>query len=66
MTTNTSPASPGSPVQIVAESRIRAPLAGNIPWATPTLSIPIGNVAQIVTVPNATIDATGGKLNRRS
>jgi hypothetical protein len=65
MTTNTSIASPGSPTQVVAENPIRAPLAGNIVWSTPTLSVPLGADAQVRPVSPAFVDATGGKLNRR-
>jgi hypothetical protein len=57
-------ASPGHPTRVVAEQPVRAPLAGNVAWSTPTLSIPLGNVAQIASVPNACVDAAGGKLNR--
>jgi hypothetical protein len=65
MTILTSPASPGAPQQVVAESPVRAPLAGFIPWSTPTLSIPIGNEAQIRTVSNAAVEHAGGPVVRR-
>jgi hypothetical protein len=62
-------ASPGSPTQVVAESPVRAPLLGFIPWTAPNApavgSIPIGADAQIVTVPNARVDHVGGEMNRR-
>jgi hypothetical protein len=64
MTTNHSPASPGSATVIVSESPIRNPLAGAI-WTTPTLSIPLSADAQIVRVPNARVDQAGGPLNRQ-
>jgi hypothetical protein len=59
------PAATGSAKIIVAESPVRAPLLGFIPWSTPTLSIPIGNDAQIRTVPQATVDSVGGRQNRQ-
>ncbi len=65
MTIITNESAPGAPTQVVAESPVRAPLAGFIPWSTPTLSIPIGADAQIVTVPDALVDAAGGAVNRK-
>jgi hypothetical protein len=69
MTVNTSIASPGAPVQVVAESPVRAPLAGGIPWTTPGApavgSIPLGFAAQVVTVPRAFVEAVGGPLPKR-
>jgi hypothetical protein len=54
-------ASPGHPTIIVSESPVRAPLAGFIPWTTPTLEIPLGFDAQVVRVPLATQEFLGGK-----
>jgi hypothetical protein len=66
MSSISNPASPGAPSQVVAEQPVRAPLASNIPWSTPTFSIPLGNVPQIRTVSNAAVDQAGGPiLNRR-
>jgi hypothetical protein len=66
MTTNHSPASPGSATAITSESPVRAPLANDVVWHTQALNIPIGNVAQIRTVPDARVDSVGGKLDRRA
>ena len=45
MTKITNPASPGSPQQVTAESPIRAPLLGSIPWsnhaAHPAVVMPV-------------------------
>jgi hypothetical protein len=60
MTVNTSAASPGAPVQVVAEQPVIQPLAGFIPWATPTLSIPLGADAQIQRVPDSCVALLGG------
>ncbi len=77
MTTITNPASPVAPSQVVAELPIRAPLAGGIPWANhatnPAVAgwpvaqpgFPPIHDAHVATVPNAIVDATGGKLNCR-
>jgi hypothetical protein len=58
-------ASPGAPVQVVAESPVRAPLSGGIPWTTPGApaigSIPLGADAQIVSVTLARQEFAGGK-----
>jgi hypothetical protein len=63
------PASPGYPIQVVAQSVVRAPLAGNIPWTTPGApavgSIPITFATQVVTVPHSLVDRVGGAQNRR-
>jgi hypothetical protein len=67
MTVISNPASPGAPVQIVAESPIRAPLLGNIPWsnhaAHPAVTGPTG--AEVRTIPQAIVDAAGGPTVRR-
>jgi hypothetical protein len=69
MTVITNPASPGAPSQVVAESPIRAPLLGNIPWANhtahPAVTGPIGADAHVRPVPQSVVDATGGKLIRQ-
>jgi hypothetical protein len=79
MNHSTPPAStgwaPGRPdstpiVQVVAQSPIRAPLAGGIPWANhadhPAVAgFAFTTDAQIQTVPAAVVDRTGGKLDRR-
>jgi hypothetical protein len=70
MTSISNPSAHGSPVQIVAEEKIRAPLAADIAWSNhaqnPAVAgYALGNVAQIVTVPNAIVDRVGGQQNRR-
>jgi hypothetical protein len=69
MSSISNPSAPGAPVQVVAESPVRAPLAGFIPWTTPGApavgSIPLGFDAQVVSVPNAFVDRVGGSLNRQ-
>jgi hypothetical protein len=52
--------SPGFPTQVVAESPVRAPLAGDIAWATPTLAIPLGFDAQVRPVPASCVELLGG------
>jgi hypothetical protein len=69
MTTITNIASPGAPIQIVAQSTPTAPLAGGTPWGTPSQHPAVAGFAntaetQIRSVPNACVDAAGGKLNR--
>jgi hypothetical protein len=77
MSKDSSPASPGAPTQVVAESPIRAPLAGNIPWSNHTTNPAVAGWpvsrpgwpvspadAHVQLVPKATADAVGGKLNR--
>jgi hypothetical protein len=59
------PAARGSTTIIVSEAPVRAPLAHGIPWSTPTLSVPIGHDAQVRPVSRATVDQSGGKLNRQ-
>ena len=61
MTVISNPSAPGAPSQVVAEQPVRAPLAGNIPWATPTLAIPIGADAQIRPVGAAMVELLGGR-----
>jgi hypothetical protein len=65
MTSISNIASPGFPTQVVAESPVRAPLSGGIPWTTPGApaigSIPIGSDAQIVSVTIARQEFAGGK-----
>jgi hypothetical protein len=57
-------ASPGYPSQVVAQSVVRAPLAGNIPWTTPGApavgSIPITLDTQVVPVSLARQELAGG------
>jgi hypothetical protein len=75
MSKDTSPASPGYPTQVVAESPIRAPLAGNIPWAGhdahPAVTGPVDRAGwpphdtHVRPVSAALVDATGGKIDRR-
>ena len=75
MTVIRNPASPGAPSQVVAESPIRAPLAGNIPWANhaahPAVVAPTDRAGfpprdtHVTMIPAAVVDATGGKLDRR-
>jgi hypothetical protein len=59
-----------SPVQIVAQSPIRAPLAGGIPWSNhadhPAVAgFAFTTDAQIRTIPAAVVDAAGGPTIRR-
>jgi hypothetical protein len=58
--------SPGAPTQVVTAQPIRQPLAGFIPFsnygAHPAVVGPAG--AEVRTVPAATVDRAGGKLNR--
>jgi hypothetical protein len=75
MTKITNPASPGAPVQIVAEQPIRAPLAGGIPWANhsqhPAVVGPTDRAGwpphdqHVRKVPDALVDRTGGPLQRK-
>ena len=57
-------ASPGAPSQVVAESPVRAPLLGFIPWTAPNApavgSIPIGYGAQVIPVSIARQEFAGG------
>jgi hypothetical protein len=62
--TISNPSAHGTATTVVSEQPVRAPLAGNIPGSTPTLSVPIGHDAQVVRVPDSFAAATGGKLNR--
>jgi hypothetical protein len=70
MTVISNPSAPGAPVQVVAESPVRQPLAGDIARSrhdAPAIGgIPIGNVAQIVSVPNSVVDFLGQPMNRRT
>jgi hypothetical protein len=59
------PSAPGHPSQVVAEEKVRAPLDGFTPWATPTLAIPLGADEQIVSLPNSVVDFLGMPMNRR-
>ena len=61
MTSDTNIASPGRPTVVTAEQPVRAPLAGNIAWTTPTLAIPIGADAQIRPVGAAMVELLGGR-----
>jgi hypothetical protein len=59
-----------APTQVVAQSPIRAPLAGGIPWANHSDHPAVAGFAfttdaQIQTVAAAVVDRTGGKLDRR-
>jgi hypothetical protein len=69
MPTTNDPAATGSATIIVSQSPVRAPLAGDIPWAAPNApavgSIPITFAAQVRTVPQATVDSVGGRQNRQ-
>jgi hypothetical protein len=56
-------ASPGRPTPVTAESPVRAPLAGFIPWTTPTLEIPLGFDAQVRPINASVVDLLGGKNN---
>jgi hypothetical protein len=59
--TITNPASPGRPTPVTAEQPVRAPLAGFIPWTTPTLEIPLGFDAQVRPINASVVDLLGGK-----
>ena len=67
MTTITNIASPGAPVQVVAEQPVRAPLDGFTPWATPGApavgSLPIGFAEQVVRIPDSVVDLLGQPMN---
>jgi hypothetical protein len=78
MTKITNPASPGAPVQIVAEQPVRNPLAGGIPfrnhetnpavagWPVSQPGWPVkANDGHVKPVSQAVADAAGGKLNRQ-
>jgi hypothetical protein len=70
MSSISNPASPGHPSQVTAQSPIRAPLAGGIPWANhadhPAVAgFAFTTDAQIRTIPAAIIDAAGGPLRRQ-
>lgn len=78
MSSISNPASPGAPSQVVAESPIRAPLAGGIPFSNHTTNPAVAgwpvsrpgwpvsaNDAHVVSVPAAIVDAAGGPMNRR-
>jgi hypothetical protein len=75
MSKDSSPASPGYPTQVTAESPIRAPLLGNIPWANhaahPAVVYPTDRAGypprdtHVTMIPAAVVDATGGALRRK-
>ena len=75
MTKITNPASPGSPQQVTAESPIRAPLLGSIPWsnhaAHPAVVMPVDRAGwpprdqHVRHVPPAVVDAAGCPLQRK-
>jgi hypothetical protein len=75
MSKDSSPASPGYPTQVTAESPIRAPLLGNIPWANhaahPAVVGPTDRAGfpprdtHVTMIPAAVVDATGGALRRK-
>ena len=75
MSKDSSPASPGYPTQITAESPIRAPLLGNIPWANhaahPAVVGPTDRAGfpprdtHVTMITAAVVDATGGALRRK-
>jgi hypothetical protein len=75
MTVIRNPASPGAPQQVTAESPVRAPLLGNIPWANhaehPAVVMPTDRAGwpphdtHVTMVPAAVVDATGGPLQRK-
>jgi hypothetical protein len=78
MTVITNPASPGAPSQVVAESPIRDPLAGGIPFTNHATNPavagwpvsrpgwpPSANDGHVVSVSQAVIDAAGGPVVRR-
>jgi hypothetical protein len=60
MTTITNESASGRAHVIVSESPVRAPLAGDIAWTTPTLAIPLGFDAQIRPVPASCVELLGG------
>jgi hypothetical protein len=75
MTVIRNPASPGAPQQVTAESPIRAPLAGGIPFrnhaAHPAVVGPTDRVGfpphdtHVTMIPASVVDATGGALRRK-
>jgi hypothetical protein len=69
MSSISNPASPGRATNIVAETPIRAPLAGGIPWANhaahPAVVGPVGPDSHVRGVPHSVVDATGGVLRRQ-
>jgi hypothetical protein len=75
MTKITNPASPGAPQQVTAESPVRAPLLGNIPWANhsqhPAVVGPTDRAgwpahdSHVRPVSADVVDRTGGKLQRK-
>jgi hypothetical protein len=69
MSSISNPASPGAPIQVVAQSQPRDPIGG-IPFTSHAQNPAIGGIAttfgtQVVTVPNAVVDRVGGAQNRR-
>ena len=63
------PATPGRPSQLVAQSTPTAPLDGGKPWGSPLNHPALAGFAntadaQIRTIPQAIVDAIGGKQNR--
>jgi hypothetical protein len=69
MSSISNPASPGRATNVVAETPIRAPLAGGIPWANhpahPAVTGPIGSDAHVRPVPASVIDALTGPIRRQ-
>jgi hypothetical protein len=69
MSSISNPASPGRATNVVAETPIRALLAGFIPFTNhgshPAVTGPIGSDAHVRPVPQAVVDAAGGPTLRR-
>jgi hypothetical protein len=69
MTVNTSIASPGAPIQVVAQSQPRDPIAG-IPFTSHAANPAVGGIqttfaTQVRSVPIALVELAGGKQNRQ-
>jgi hypothetical protein len=75
MTSISNPTSPGAPTQVFAETPIRAPLAGGIPFRNhaehPAVTGPVDRAGypphdqHVRTIPTAVVDVIGGPLQRK-